>query len=182
MNVAWIDLETTGLDEQDGSILEVGVVVADPDGRTLTEAAWLVSPLPHHLRELPPEVYEMHRTSGLLADLEAAPALPLPGDVDLAVAALLDRHTVDGRIILAGSGVSHFDVRWIARHLPATCYRLTYWTYDVGVIRRLLATIDPDLPRPANPKAHRALPDARDHRDEWHHYRTLLRDCHGGPR
>lgn len=175
MNAAWIDLETTGLDETDGSILEVGLVVADADDRVLAEASWLVDPLPRHLAAMHPDVVEMHRTSGLLADLEAfADGLPGIGDVDRDVAALLDRHTVDGRIILAGSGVSHFDARWVARHLPATRRRLTYWTWDVEVVRRFLATVDPTLTRPAPDKAHRGLLDARDHLDEWRHYRTIL--------
>ena len=176
MNAAWIDLETTGTDETDGSILEVGLVIADADDRILHERDWLVSPDPAHMVRLAPVVAEMHRRSGLYADLQANRRLPRPADVDRQIAAYLDPYTVDGRIILAGSGVAHFDARWIRHHLPATARRLTYWTHDVGVVRRFLRTVDPTLVRPAPDKAHRGLTDAHDHLAEWRHYRAALRD------
>lgn len=175
-NIAWIDLETTGLDERDGSILEVGIIVTDPSGHPLHQNGILVSPDPAHLAALPPEVYDMHRTSGLLADLEAfADEMPSPADVDRELTHTLDPYCVDGRIVLAGSGVGHFDARWIRHHLPQTYRRLTYWHFDVGVVRRFLSSIDPDLRYPTPDKAHRALIDARDHLNEWQHYRSTLR-------
>ena len=179
MNAAWIDLETTGTDETDGSVLEVGLVVATAGGTVLDFDEWLVAPDPTHLAALDPVVYEMHRTSGLLAeieDVERSGGLPPVATVDAEVAAVLDRWTVNGRIILAGSGVAHFDARWIRRHLPSTARRLTYWTWDVGVVRRFLATVDLALVVPPPDKAHRGLADARDHLAEWRHYRDLIRE------
>lgn len=174
MNVAWIDLETTGLDETAGSILEVGLVVTDPVGHVLDQREWLVAPDPDHLADLDPVVYEMHRTSGLLAELEAAGRAACDLDyLDRDVCRSLDGWTVDGRIILGGSGV-HFDARWMRTHLPEAFRRLTYWHYDVGVVRRLMRSVDPRMLRPAADKAHRALVDARDHADEWAWYRRRL--------
>lgn len=177
MNIAWIDLETTRLDPHTGAVLEVGVIVTGPDLTTLRAEDWMVGPTLDDLARMDPDVVEMHRTSGLLADLESAAGdLPDISTVDLEAAAVLDRYS-SGEIILAGSGVGHFESAWLPRHMPATAERLTYWTFDVGVLRRWLRTIDPDLVRPAPDKAHRALADARDHLAEWRWYTQMAREA-----
>ena len=172
MNEVWIDLETTGTNEWAGSIVEVGLIVV-VDGRQVQEAEWLVQPRPAHWEGLAPVVRAMHQRSGLFDALEKGPTWPV-GTVDNQVAALLDPWTVDGQIILAGSGVGHFDGRWIRHHMPKTARRLTYWTHDVGVVRRFIRKVDPELVYPQRGKAHRALADARDHLVEWHFYQALL--------
>ena len=175
MNLAVIDLETTGTDENAGSILEVGVIIAGPDLVLLDAASWLVHPNPDDLANMAPKVVEMHRTSQLLADLEAGDDVHLLEDVDLWLSALLDKFTVDGRIALAGSGVGHFDSRWLRRHLPHASKRLTYWAYDVGVVRRFLRDLCGWDIEPLNDaKPHRALDDAVLHLAEMRTYRDVL--------
>ena len=175
MNLAVIDLETTGTDENAGSILEVGVIVVGPDLVVLDVAAWLVHPYPDHLANMDPVVVEMHRTSQLLAELEAGDNVHLLEDVDRELAALLDRFTVDGRVALAGSGVGHFDSRWLRRHLPNASKRLTYWTIDVGVVRRFLRDLCGwDVPPLNDEKPHRALDDALLHLAEMRAFRDVL--------
>jgi len=180
-NIAWIDLETTSADEHDGSILEVGIIITDPHLRELTRVSTLVAPKPEHLAAMAPIVEQMHTDSGLLADLEnAAPHERIhPIHVDSMTRNLLDTYAVRGQIILAGSGVGHFDSRWIRRHLPRSAQPLTYWALDVGVVRRFLATIDPDLvleQYPDGGKPHRALADAELHLAEWRAYRDAMRE------
>ena len=189
-NIAWIDLETTSADEHDGSILEVGIIITDPHLRELDRAEWLVEPLDiAHIADMPDVVRRMHTESGLLDRLDEARADEASGrrrfaiyivdEVDALLRELLDTHTVRGQIILAGSGVGHFDSRWIRRHLPRSAQRLTYWALDVGVVRRFLATIDPDLvleQYPDGGKPHRALADAELHLAEWRAYRDAMRE------
>ena len=171
-NIAWLDLETTGTDEADGSILEVGVAITSPDLDVLAVAEWLAEPDMAHVATMAPVVREMHTANGLLDELDRVGGVPI-GTLDAELRSLLDAYAVRGRLVLAGSGVSHFDGRWIRRHLPDAARRLTYWTFDVGVVRRWLATIDPELVRPAPAKTHRALDDARDHLAEWRHYSAV---------
>ena len=175
MNLAVIDLETTGTDENAGSILEVGVVIVGPDLVLLDVASWLVHPNPDDLANMDQKVVEMHRTSQLLADLEAGDNVHLLEVVDAQLSLLLDKFTIDGRIALAGSGVGHFDSRWLRRHLPHASKRLTYWAYDVGVVRRFLRDLCGWIIPPIDvEKPHRALDDAVLHLAEMRTYRDAL--------
>jgi oligoribonuclease len=174
VNLAILDLETTGTDETAGSILEVGIIITDPDLTVLDEASWLVEPAPDHLDHMNDFVLQMHTANRLLDDLMVGPTAT-PDEVDTDIATFLDPHTDNGRIALAGSGVGHFDSRWIRLHLPQTAKRLTYWTYDVGVIRRFLRDLvgwAPDVDPPDKP--HRALDDCRLHLTELTRYRNLF--------
>lgn len=184
---AWIDLETTGADETRGSILEIGVVIVDDNLDVLDQRHILVEPDSHHLAEMSSVVREMHRTNGLLAEIERGlEQKAADGSCELRTVQAADRHLHDvltrhankGQVILAGSGVGHFDARWIRAHLPLTHSVLTFWTHDVGVVRRFLGEIDKRLirPIPGGIKSHRGLDDARDHLDEWRHYAGMIRD------
>lgn len=171
MNIAWVDLETSGSDETSGHVLEIGCVVTNPDLVALDEFYKVVNPGEGWQDDLSDFVRDMHDRSGLLDAVGSGVSLT---EADESFAAFLDRYIVDGRIILAGSGVGHFDSRWIRAHLRLSAKRLTYFVYDVGVVRRFLRTVDEGLLRPAPDKAHRGLDDARDHLDEWKFYRDVL--------
>lgn len=186
MNLAFIDLETTGTDETNGSILEIGAIVTDEELQPLASWETLVDPQMAHVADMAPVVREMHTASGLLDQLDRiAPELVantapdgiryLP-DADYRLAELLRPFTIRGQIVLAGSGVGHFDARWIARHLPRTSKLLTFWTIDVGVVRRFLSMLaDVDIPTLNDRKPHRALDDVRLHLAEATVYRDALR-------
>ena len=180
MNICWLDLETTGTDEHAGSIVEVGAVLTAPDLTVLEEIEQVVAPDPDHWEAMPPRVREMHDRSGLTPLVEEMLDDPLFAftveEADRILRTVLDRHEVGGRVILGGSGVGHFDSRWLRLHMPRSAKRLTYWPYDVGAVRRFLGTVDEALVRPApeGGKAHRGLADARDHLEEWKQYWWLI--------
>ena len=187
MNLAVLDLETTRTDEHDGSILEIGCIITDEELRPLDQFETLVVPDMVHIAEMPGKVREMHTRSGLLDRLDVLMAeraggrphdglLTLP-DADAALAATLERWTVRGQVALAGSGVGHFDSRWIRTHLPASARKLTYWPIDVGVVRRWLSMIvGAEIPDPRyDEKPHRGMADARLHLAEAVRYRDAMR-------
>ena len=188
MNICWLDLETTGTDERDGSIVEIGAIITTHELVEIEEISVLVEPDQRHVEHMDEAVIEMHAASGLLDRMDANERARIDGnqpddlpiaDADRVVATTLSRHKVSGRLILAGSGVSHFDNRWIRHHLPRTSKLLTYWTYDVGNVRRFLGSIDRELLRPPPPggKAHRGIADARDHLNEWRFYRRMIEEA-----
>ena len=188
MNICWLDLETTNADEHTGSIVEIGCVMTDPDLREIEDISLLVQPNPEHVEAMPEVVRRMHEASGLLDAMDANEQARIDGEVpddhplpdaDRLLRQFLDRHAVSGRVILAGSGVSHFDHRWVRLYLPRSAKRLTWWAYDVGNVRRFLGSIDKALlrPMPEGGKAHRGIVDARDHLNEWRHYRSLVREA-----
>lgn len=175
--IAWLDLETEGSDEHRHAVLEVGVVITDFALEEVERYHALVRPDPDWMpaRVADPVVAAMHRSSGLFDDVTAHGRDPAQVDVELA--RWLKTHAHQGQVALAGSGTSHFDSRFLRRHLPRTRKRLTYWSYDVGAVRRFLrdlAAWDPPGPAPAD-LPHRALPDAERALDEARGYRDLLR-------
>jgi len=174
----WLDLETTGLDLAQDRILEVGAILTDSDLREIASY--------HDVLHWPREtldalitsdyVHEMHTDNGLLADCTAE-AATLP-DVTSGLLQLLN-YVPDRRpITLAGSGVSHFDLLWLRKWLPRVAEALTYYTVDIGVVRRYMRNVV-GLPEPdREPLPHRALQDARLHLAEARTYRDLLRESH----
>lgn len=174
--IAVLDLETTGLDEKSGAIIEVGCVMVDGHLDPLDTFESLAYPVVDADPELwHPKVAEMHRASGLL---EACLDYDNPSifQVDLRLATWLLRLGGDEQVKLAGSGVSHFDSRWLAYWMPHTRALLSHWTYDVGVVRRFAVDIvGLDNPHDVTAdKPHRALADAWLHLEEMRAWRDLL--------
>lgn len=167
----WLDLETTGLEDGD-NVLEIGAAITGPSMQPLTWFHTYVEE-PDNFMYMSDRVAQMHAESGLLDDREAGDRL----NEWRAWARLLDliEATVppDADLVLAGSGVCHFDRRVIARSCPDLDERLTYYTLDVGVLRRALRLVGVDLP---HEPTHRALGDVEDALRQWAAFVSLTHD------
>lgn len=182
-HLLWVDLETTGSDPTKDCIIEVGAILTDQDLNVLGEYSELVAPTEEGLGRLMmnPTVRRMHEANGLLEELLDLSATP-PRRVHHVSAHLV--HWADdlgarrGRTILAGSGVGHFDRRFIAKWMPLVDKFLRYWCIDIGVVRRAHEMwADTPLPSDADTrKTHRALDDIRCHLEEAKAFRTLWVD------
>ena len=185
----WCDLETTGGDEMVDSIIEIGAiattaqapfeelggyqqvivpVLADP-----YDAGWVTG--------LDPVVFDMHTANGLIADIHRIQATPASSHPTIASAGREFFTWIDSfgpRLLLAGSGVGHFDRRFIRRHMPEVNDRLLYPVLDVGVIRRSLDIAGLKHLQPpsgdSSKKNHRGLDDVTMHLDEFRHYMQLF--------
>ncbi len=171
----WIDLETTELDVDMLDVLEIGARATTWDGIPVGEPYRAVAHLDADV-VLDEPVYSMHAGSGLLAACDASSN----SEGDLWRSLLTWAHGVwadlcddvpHPRIMLAGSGISHFDHRIIAArsdllHLDGMGYRLL----DVSVIRTFLGWDKPDAP-------HRALDDVDAAIAEWRRMLDWLDGC-----
>ena len=72
-----------------------------------------------------------------------------------------------------GSGVLHFDRRFIDYFMPTFSKRVTHWAYDVGVLRRTFIKAGVKYADMSG-KTHRALDDARVHAEEWRYYQKVI--------
>lgn len=173
--ILWCDLETTGTDEEVDDILEAAFVLTGPDLATIAEyqRVYRTSLDESQVSQV---VLDMHRANGLWVEAHhPSTRLADSGDAEDAILGWLGLWLPKGDVIaLGGSGVAHFDRRFIATNWPRLTKRLTYWSYDVGSVRRLarLAGVQPDA---APDKAHRAMDDIRMHLDEARWYRDMLR-------
>lgn len=165
--IAWFDLETTG-NREDDSIIEVGFVLTDRDLNEVTAIQRVIKPHDwNYLRSrMGSVVAEMHEKNGLLADIDLGRWLTVsPEAVDAELSAILKGYGKGNHIPLAGSGVAHFDRKYIRRELPKTDALLSYWAYDIGSVRRFLKLWGVETPGSElrQSKTHRALDDIREH-------------------
>jgi oligoribonuclease (3'-5' exoribonuclease) len=178
--VVFTDCETTGNDDTLDEVVEIGlVVVAYPNLDEVFARSYLVAPSMTGWDRLMHNsvVRTMHERSGLIDALRSIVSIEAhtPEAIDQQIERDLAPYAPDGqRIPFAGSGVSHFDRRFIARFFPRFDRMVTYWAYDVGVIRRVFALAGITLPIMKTPKRHRALDDARHHVAEFREYLTYL--------
>ena len=118
-------------------------------------------------------VRHMHEKNGLLEDISRSinKAMSI-GKLDNTLCFWLNGYCKGtDRVPYGGSGVSHFDRRYINKYLPEFANRLTYWAYDVGCVRRtFLLAGGMTMPQLETGKAHRALDDAKYHADELRFY------------
>lgn len=178
------DLETGGLNELTDPILEVGVIITTLDApafTTVAEGQFLIRPSnANWVDNLPERVREMHTETGLIADVEAK-GLPRE-QVDALLAELLERHAPPHYYMSFGSGVSHFDRRFVKQQLPKFNRFLQHPNLDVGVIRRGFqfagaeALVHNHTEFTDTDPRHRALADIRDHLAEWRRYSLLFRE------
>lgn len=175
-HLLWLDLETDGSNECENNILEIGCILTDVTGdEVLFEFESVVAPLNNVLRhEIEPVIVEMHEKNGLWADL-ASPNVPTSWTVERSVIDLLELHGVrKHRVAMAGSGVSHFDARFITEQMPILSRWFKYWQLDMGHVRRFLDfsgygyVLRKDDQQDEKP--HRGLADARLHLAEYRHY------------
>jgi oligoribonuclease len=176
-HLLWLDLETTGSDESHDSIIEVGCALSTHDLTVLGEFTAIVKPDAEGLGRMlqNPIVRAMHEKNGLLADVLEATDDDRPHRVVLRLLEWLDGLGVEkGKVVLAGSGVGHFDRRFIARYMPQLHAVLRYWVIDIGVIRRAHEMwVGPDPFNLNDGKTHRALDDVRCHVQEAQAFAAL---------
>jgi len=177
--LVWLDLETTGTDAQADPILEIAAVLTG--GPEFAEAlVYERTVLPHGgiteglIAAVSPVVAQMHSVSGLWQDVR-----DWGTSRQEAEAGLIDQLRSFGNpgdFVLAGSGVAHFDRRFLDAQMPELAGWFRYYVIDVGVLRRsLLAIGRGDLvPPDTGIKIHRALADVRQHIAEMRHYRDVL--------
>ncbi len=180
--LAFLDLETCGLDVENDDILEVACVVTDD--RLAEEVAryHAVVRTKRKFYELPEVVRDMHTKSGLWAEVKDDKVALSIKQVDRALADFLREHAVkieqqDGRTNLvrpqlAGNGI-HFDRGFMRRCLRRAEAELHHRQLDVTSINELMRRFCPSVyetrPRPTQ-SAHRAMDDVMESLSVARHY------------
>ena len=180
--LVWIDCEMTGLEPDRHVMVEIAVVVTDPDLKTLDDGIDIViSATPSQLVAMDPVVREMHTNSGLLDAIRHAATT-----VEQAEAAIMDylvQYAPDPRKApLCGNTIAT-DRAFIARYMPQLDAHLHYRMIDVSSIKELARRWYPRAYYNAPPKngGHRALADIRESIDELRYYRATVMVPQPGP-
>ena len=179
--LVWIDCEMTGLDIARDALIEIAVLVTDPELNILDEGVDVViKPPEESLAQMNKVVRDMHTTSGLLEEL--------PGGVTLAEAeaTVLDyvkRHVPDPKKApLCGNSIAT-DRSFLARDMQALDAHLHYRMVDVSSIKELSRRWYPRVyfASPAKTGGHRALADITESIRELRYYRAAVFVPQPGP-
>lgn len=165
--LAWTDEESSGL-SLDDHVLEIAVVFTDTQLNELGTFHTLVRPQASTFARIfaDPIVADMHVSSGLVDALRTGgDSLPTLADVEASFLAAIDQVAAPGQMVMmAGGGVSHFDIGHLGHWMPGLRDRLHYGTVDISdVVRGYVAsTGNKDTFRKSPIKAHRAMADVRE--------------------
>jgi oligoribonuclease len=165
----WTDVETTGLDENTCTILEIAAIATDDalsvlgTFHVITDEAKRIP-----LGSLDPYVAKMHMNNGLWLESCFASASIARADENFAtwLDAVIEAHagSVDGKVIalapqLAGSTIS-FDRAFLKKRCPSAHMRLHYRNLDVSTINEIARRVWPDV-WVGRPGANRKPEDAK---------------------
>lgn len=154
--LVFCDLETTGLDPDRDTILELGMIITDRELREIARASWVLGDgVLDPSWYTAPEVYEMHRSSGLIEECRAS-ELEI-ADVDRLATEFVRQHDAAGSP-MCGSSV-HFDRKFLA-HTELT-KALHYRNFDATMFRIAADLVGVEIPLDKRGR-HRALDDLED--------------------
>lgn len=182
-HILWIDLETTGLSFTHDDILEVGMILTDRDLRQVAVYQHVCRPrsltlAESRMKNTPDSiVWQMHQDNGLweAATSETSPPVWV---MDANVESWLMEKVSTFPIPIAGSGVAAFDRHMIRSQMHRLNKLLTYWSYDVGAMRRFYEDICGlgGVSYDQENKTHRALDDVAFHLSEAIAFKDMFRD------
>lgn len=171
-NLAWVDLEMTGLDSERDVIVQAALIVTDAQLEPLEEYVCDVWQPPAALERMTPFVRDMHQKSGLLGRLANSRV-----DVLSAERALLERIAgwCSYPAVLCGNSIGQ-DKRFIERWMPGLAGYLNYRIIDVTTLKLLARAWYGEQAVYSKPAegAHDALVDIKNSIAELAHYRKTL--------
>jgi oligoribonuclease len=171
-NLAWLDLEMTGLDPQNDVILQAALIITNSKLEPLEEFACDVWHPAAALERMTPFVRHMHEKNGLLTRVAASRV-----DTSFLEKLLLER--VSGwcpyPAVLCGNSIGH-DKRFVERWMPGLAGYLSYRTVDVSSIKILVKHWYGDAGAFQKPttQEHDALFDIHQSINELSHYRAAV--------
>jgi oligoribonuclease len=180
-NLVWIDCEMTGLDLGTDALIELAVLVTDPELNVLGDGVDIViKPPADALAQMSDFVTEMHRNSGLLELLPDGVAL---AEAEAEALAYIRAHVPDVRKApLAGNTIGT-DRTFLARDMPELESHVHYRNVDVSSLKELAKRWYPRIYFTAPTKSgnHRALADIRESIEELRYYREAMLVPQPGP-
>ncbi|MCM0035286.1 MAG: oligoribonuclease [Burkholderiaceae bacterium] len=171
--LVWLDMEMTGLDPEKERIIEVAVVVTEPDLTIVAEGPVLVIHQPDVLLDaMDSWNRSTHGKSGLTDKVKASTLTEAQAEDQLI--AFLSQHVPAGKSPLCGNTVSQ-DRRFMFNYMPKLEQFFHYRTVDVSTIKELARRWRPELLKGFEKRSkHEALADIYESIDELKYYRETF--------
>jgi oligoribonuclease len=172
-NLIWIDLEMTGLDPDQDRIIEVAVVVTDPQVTVRVEGPVIAV---HQGEEILARMDKWNRNTHGKSGLTQRVRESTVGEAEAQSRVLdfLRRHVPQGKSPMCGNSVCQ-DRRFLVRGMPALEAWFHYRNLDVSTLKELARRWAPQvLDSFKKAQKHTALADIHESIDELLHYRAHL--------
>lgn len=177
----WLDLEMTGLDLDNDTIIEIACIISDGELNTLIEGPDIAIYQPDEvLSSMNAWCIENHGKSGLTQRCRDS-SVGLE-QAEQQVMDFLQEHAGQGSAILAGNSV-HVDMAFLKRRMPRLAAHLHYRIVDVSTIKELAKRWYPRqfCLAPRKVFAHTAMSDVRESIEELRYYRqAVFKEKEGG--
>jgi len=169
-NLIWIDLEMTGLDPQQDSIIEIATVVTDAALEIQAQGPVIAIQTPLKVMDAMDEWNTRHHgDSGLTSRVRESQTST--ADAESETLAFLRQYVVAGKSPMCGNSICQ-DRRFMARLMPELEVFFHYRNLDVSTLKELARLWKPELTGGFVKKgAHLALDDILESIDELKFYR-----------
>ena len=169
-NLIWIDLEMTGLDTMNDTIIEIATIVTDSELNILAEGSVFAIKTPDIvLNAMDDWNTRQHGQSGLIDRIRRSTVTLEQAESESI--AFLSKYVEPGRSPMCGNSVCQ-DRRFMARQMPALERFFHYRNLDVSSVKELAFRWRPDILASFEKKGtHLALDDIRDSIRELRHYK-----------
>lgn len=173
-NLVWVDLEMTGLDTINDSILEAGFIITDNVLEIVAESPSFVIYQPDDVLSRMDDWNKLHHIqSGLLEQVRASRFNCQ--QIEQQALEFLQRYAVPARSPMCGSSICQ-DRRFLARLMPTLEKFFHYRNIDVSTLKELAKIWMPGV-QSGKKSRHRSLDDIRDSIDELKYYREHFLRC-----
>ncbi|WP_231492329.1 oligoribonuclease [Glycomyces sp. NRRL B-16210] len=173
--LVWVDCEMTGLDPDTEALIEIAVLVTEPDLTPLDEGIDIVIACEGTaLDDMGAFVADMHAKSGLTDEVRAS-RISL-AEAEDTVLEYIKQYVPEARTApLCGNSIAT-DRTFIAKYMPRLDDHLHYRMIDVSSIKELSRRWYPRVYYNQPPKglAHRALADIKESVNELEYYRRTV--------
>jgi oligoribonuclease len=169
-NLVWLDMEMTGLDPDKDRIIEVAIVVTDPQLVTRAEAPVAVVHQPEAILDAMDDWNKStHARSGLIDKVKASTLTEAA--VEEQLLAFLAQHVPARTSPMCGNSICQ-DRRFLARYMPRLEAYFHYRNLDVSTLKELAKRWRPDVAKGLNKQGkHEALADIYESIEELKYYR-----------
>ena len=169
-NLAWLDMEMTGLDPDGDRIIEMAIVITDSALNTIAEAPVLVVHQDEAVLRVMDEWNKTtHARSGLVEKVKASTLTE--AEAEERMLAFLLQYVPPGASPMCGNSICQ-DRRFLARWMPRLEQAFHYRNLDVSTLKELVRRWRPDLARTLSKHGkHEALADIYESIDELKFYR-----------
>ncbi|AIL33136.1 oligoribonuclease [Basilea psittacipulmonis] len=170
--LVWIDMEMTGLDVEKERIIEVAMIITEPDLTVVYEApVWVIHQSSEILDKMDAWNKGTHGGSGLIDKVKASDLTE--EKVEDEIINILSQYVPKGKALLCGNSIAQ-DRLFIKKYMPKLDTFLHYRMIDVTTLKELARRWAPQVFAANEQKKsnkHQALQDIRESIEELKCYR-----------